>query len=71
LSKKSISDVKIHSTKKGPKDKKFKASAFKKLLLSIQHEPMVKQQQIIADTFNNWKGKTEQVDDVCVIGVRI
>lgn len=55
----------------GNKEKKYKAANFRKLLLSIQQEPMDKQQQLINATFENWKGKLEQVDDVCVIGVRI
>ncbi len=29
------------------------------------------QQQKLSDAFDNWKGDLEQVDDVCLIGVRI
>ncbi|MDB4534378.1 tetratricopeptide repeat protein [Vicingaceae bacterium] len=54
----------------GEKGKKFKAKAFKELLLSIQDESMESQKKIIDDTFKNWKGNLEQIDDVCVIGVR-
>jgi len=32
---------------------------------------MDEQKQIIEQTFINWKGELEQVDDVCVIGVRM
>jgi serine phosphatase RsbU (regulator of sigma subunit)/Tfp pilus assembly protein PilF len=55
----------------GERGKKFKAKAFKELLLSIQDKSMKEQQQIIDTAFEQWKGDLEQVDDVCVIGVRI
>ena len=55
----------------GEKEKKFKSKAFKKLLLSIQDKTMEQQKIIIDDTFENWKGELEQIDDVCVIGVQI
>ncbi len=55
----------------GGKGKKFKRSNFKKLLLSSQNELMQKQRDIIDATFEEWRGDLEQVDDVCVIGVRI
>ncbi len=40
-------------------------------VLSVSHLPMQEQYTKIKDTFNNWKGDMEQIDDVCVIGVRI
>ena len=55
----------------GEKGKKLKTTNFKKLLLSIQNETMEKQKQLIDDAFENWKGELEQLDDVCIIGVRI
>ncbi|MEX1191771.1 MAG: two-component regulator propeller domain-containing protein [Brumimicrobium sp.] len=55
----------------GEKDKKLKPAYFKKLLLSISNESMDKQGELINEAFENWKGNTEQVDDVCVMGVRI
>jgi serine phosphatase RsbU (regulator of sigma subunit) len=55
----------------GPKGKKFKYSQMKEiLLLMIEHQ--LKDQKIqLESTFESWKGKLEQVDDVCVIGIRI
>jgi len=32
---------------------------------------MAEQKNIIEQNFESWKGELEQVDDVCVIGVRI
>jgi len=55
----------------GEKHKKFKSLNFKKLLLSVQEESMEKQKQLIENTFETWRGDCEQIDDVCVIGVRI
>jgi serine phosphatase RsbU (regulator of sigma subunit) len=55
----------------GDKGKKFKAANFKQLLLSIQDERMEAQQTILSEAFEKWKGDLEQLDDVCVIGVKI
>jgi serine phosphatase RsbU (regulator of sigma subunit) len=55
----------------GDKRKKFKSLNFKKLLLSVQSEPMERQRQILEQTFEDWRGEYEQIDDVSVIGVRI
>jgi serine phosphatase RsbU (regulator of sigma subunit) len=51
--------------------KKFKASNLKKLLLNIQHENMHEQKSALYKVFQDWKGDLEQIDDVCIIGVRI
>lgn len=53
------------------KGKKFKAVQLKKLLLSIQDKTMKEQRKVLEETFNRWKGNLEQLDDVCVMGVRI
>jgi serine phosphatase RsbU (regulator of sigma subunit)/lipopolysaccharide biosynthesis regulator YciM len=55
----------------GDKGKKLKSSNFKKLLLSIQDLPMAQQKLRIEDAFHEWKGDLEQLDDVCIIGVRL
>ena len=55
----------------GEKGKKFKAANFKKLLLSIQHLSMEDQQTRLNEVFESWRGSLEQLDDVCVIGVRV
>lgn len=55
----------------GELGKKFKTPALKKILLSVQDKAMAEQREIINRTFENWKGKGEQVDDVCVVGVKI
>jgi serine phosphatase RsbU (regulator of sigma subunit)/Flp pilus assembly protein TadD len=55
----------------GLKGKKFKAKSFRELLLSIQDNVMEEQKSIIDETFETWRGNLEQIDDVCIIGVRI
>lgn len=55
----------------GEKGKKFKESNFRKLLLNIVAEPAEIQKQKINSNFETWKGQLEQIDDVCVIGVRV
>ena len=55
----------------GPKGKKFMVKKMRGYILSISHLSMQEQHQAIKDTFNDWKGSLEQIDDVCVIGVKV
>jgi serine phosphatase RsbU (regulator of sigma subunit) len=55
----------------GPKGKKFMYKKLKELLITISQEPMKIQKQILVETLNSWKGNLEQVDDVCLIGIRV
>jgi len=55
----------------GKKRKKFKTRNFKKLLLSVQAESMENQKKFIEDTFEKWRDNHEQIDDVCVFGLRL
>ncbi len=55
----------------GEKGKKFKYKQLEELLLSIKTESMERQSEILLERFNQWKGNLEQVDDVCIIGVRV
>ena len=56
---------------RGTGGKKFKSANFKKLLLNVYDKSMDEQLTIINQTFEDWKGELEQIDDVCVIGVRV
>jgi len=51
--------------------KKFKYKQLKTLLLTIHHYSMDEQRQQLNHVFEQWKGTFEQLDDVCVIGVRV
>lgn len=55
----------------GENRKKFKTPRFKELLLSVQAESMDRQKQLIDNAFESWRGNIEQIDDVCVIGLRV
>ena len=55
----------------GPHGKKFKTTPFIKMLESIQHLTMLQQKKHIEAVFDEWSLNVEQVDDVCVVGVRI
>jgi serine phosphatase RsbU (regulator of sigma subunit) len=55
----------------GPKGKKLKTKSLKKLLIRINEEPILEQKTLLTDEFNSWKGKLEQLDDVCLIGLKI
>jgi serine phosphatase RsbU (regulator of sigma subunit) len=55
----------------GPEGKKFKYKALKETLLSLHGQDMKTQQLKLNEIFENWKGNLEQVDDVCVIGLKV
>ncbi len=54
----------------GKSDKKFKKKALKRMLLDVNAVTMNEQKEIISTRFETWKGENEQVDDVCIIGVK-
>ncbi|MCB9222595.1 MAG: two-component regulator propeller domain-containing protein [Crocinitomicaceae bacterium] len=55
----------------GPKGKKFKYSTFKKVLYDNKDLPLAQQAEILRSTLNSWMGDYEQIDDICVIGVKV
>lgn len=55
----------------GEKVKKFNRKRFRTLLGSLKDMTMSEQEKELSIFFNNWRGKNEQIDDVCVVGVRI
>ena len=55
----------------GPLGKKFKYKQLEHLLVSLSDEPLQKQREQLETEFERWRGALEQVDDVCVIGVRV
>lgn len=55
----------------GDNVKKFNRKRFRNLLQSIDGFAFDKQKKELELSFNNWKGNQEQIDDVCLIGVRI
>jgi serine phosphatase RsbU (regulator of sigma subunit) len=55
----------------GPDGKKYKTKKFKELLLSLQHLNMKDQALMINKEFNEWRGQNEQIDDLCLIGIKV
>lgn len=55
----------------GPTGKKFKWKQLQKFLLSNVELPMHSQKQELESTFKKWKSDIEQVDDICIIGIRL
>ena len=55
----------------GPQGKKLKYKQMQELIRGNSNETMPKQNQVLASAFDSWKGNLEQVDDVCIIGVRL
>ncbi len=51
--------------------KKFMSKNLRKLLAANAKLPLYEQKTILENTFNNWLGNNEQVDDVTIIGIRI
>ena len=55
----------------GENGKKFKKSALRKLFLTISSKPLEAQRIQMDEAFESWRGECEQVDDVCVIGLKL
>jgi serine phosphatase RsbU (regulator of sigma subunit) len=56
----------------GPDGKKFKQKQVKKLLLEIQHLPLLQQKELLDKHIEDWKGgKEEQLDDILFMGIKI
>lgn len=55
----------------GENIKKFNRKRFRKLLLSIHDKDMSDQKKELSHTLRNWMGSHEQIDDVCVVGVKV
>lgn len=55
----------------GPKGKKYNSKQFKSFLLSISQLPLEEQHDLIEKEFNDWRGSLEQIDDLCIVGVKV
>jgi tetratricopeptide (TPR) repeat protein len=55
----------------GDKGKKYTYKRLREKLVAISQEPLVKQKISLESEFESWKGDIEQVDDVCLIGVKV
>lgn len=55
----------------GANNKKFLVKRFKQMILDINKEPMSKQSAIIEENLRKWMGNYPQVDDICVMGIKL
>jgi serine phosphatase RsbU (regulator of sigma subunit) len=51
-------------------DEKLMTKRFKELILSFQNNSLAEQKRHLDNFHINWRGETEQTDDVLVIGIR-
>jgi hypothetical protein len=55
----------------GPHFRKLMHTPLKKLIMEIQGQELEDQNNAIQMYFDNWRGEGKQVDDVCVVGIRV
>jgi serine phosphatase RsbU (regulator of sigma subunit) len=55
----------------GDKQKKMTTKRFREFIISIKNQSMSEQRLALESYFSSWKGNTEQVDDLLVIGIKI
>lgn len=54
----------------GEKGKKYSTKRLKEFLIAASDESVARQKSLIENEFLKWRGKLEQVDDICVIGIK-
>lgn len=55
----------------GPNDKKFMTKRLKQFVCEIYPLNVEEQRERLKTAFLDWKGNNDQIDDVCILGVRI
>jgi ligand-binding sensor domain-containing protein/serine phosphatase RsbU (regulator of sigma subunit) len=55
----------------GVNNKKFQRKRLRELLVKIHDLTMLQQRVTLFETFDQWKGDFEQVDDITIIGVKV
>jgi PAS domain S-box-containing protein len=55
----------------GERTKKFSQRRFQSTLVEVSQLPFEEQKDKIQDVFDKWKGEVNQLDDVCVMGVKL
>ncbi len=55
----------------GPKNKKFLVKRLKEYLLSNCHLSVFQQKKKLENIFTDWKADNEQIDDVCLMGLKV
>jgi len=55
----------------GEKSRKLNKKNFRTVIQKAGRRPMERAKEIVSDSFDEWKGNHDQIDDVMVIGVRV
>ena len=55
----------------GPEKKKFKSINLHKLLVANKELSLSDQKMKLESVFDDWNGSFEQIDDVCILGIKI
>ena len=55
----------------GERKKKFRTAQFKEVLLRNHQYTMPVQKEMLINTYHNWKGSEEQVDDITLVGLKL
>lgn len=55
----------------GPKGKKLKLKTLKNILIDVSNSPIKEQKVALEKAFHDWMGDLEQLDDVCLIGLKV
>lgn len=55
----------------GEKGKKLKHKNLRDYLFKIHQNSILEQKELLSNEFNQWKGNLEQIDDVCVVGIKL
>ena len=55
----------------GENGKKFSTKRLRDLFHAISSKEVLAQKEVLDEEISKWKGSLEQVDDICVIGIRL
>ncbi|MEN9997634.1 MAG: hypothetical protein RI922_624 [Bacteroidota bacterium] len=55
----------------GPKNKKYSSKRLHELFGQIGEKGMSDQESLLENEFMDWKGANDQIDDVCIVGIRL
>ncbi|MBS4014440.1 MAG: SpoIIE family protein phosphatase [Bacteroidetes bacterium] len=61
----------LHDQFGGPMGEKFSAKQLQQLIINNLDKPLEKQKEIIEKAIEDWKKGWDQVDDICVMGIKI
>jgi two-component system, sensor histidine kinase LadS len=55
----------------GPQNKKFKYKNLQELIVKVYQQNKLNQKEQLTKAFYDWMGNEEQVDDTCIMGIRL